>query len=184
MHFQKSICVKISVVLLVITLTACGYGVSSTPVLPTPMSRATQPQVLPTATLSTEPAAGFPPQPEGVPFPTTDSWPEGEWPSGVDQAVVDEAADPAFADGGPKRVRAVVIIYGGKLIYERYSPNAEDGPGKIMPSYSIAKSFTSALVGILVRDGKLDVDAPAPVPAWSDEDDLRGSITPLTTCCA
>lgn len=130
----------------------------------------------PAATLSAEPAEGFPPQPEGVPYPTA-TWVEGDWPSGINRVSVDEAVDLAFADGGSKRVRAVVIIYGGKLIYERYSPNSEDGPGKIMPSYSIAKSFTSALVGILVRDGKLDVYGPAPIPAWSSKDDGRSNIT-------
>ncbi|RPJ20103.1 MAG: class C beta-lactamase-related serine hydrolase [Planctomycetaceae bacterium] len=118
----------------------------------------------------------FPPQPDGVPFPT-EEWPEGEWPEGVDRAAIDVAVDVAFAEGAPLRVRAVVIIHGGKLIYERYSTDEDDGPFKIMPSYSIAKSFTSALVGILVRDGRLDVDAPAPVPAWSGEDDPRHAIT-------
>jgi CubicO group peptidase (beta-lactamase class C family) len=39
----------------------------------------------------------------------------------------------------------------------------------------MAKSITSALVGILVRDGELEVDAPAPVAAW--EGDPRGDIT-------
>jgi CubicO group peptidase (beta-lactamase class C family) len=111
-----------------------------------------------------------------VPFPA-DTWPEAEWPSGVDQTVVDEAVDLAFADGGAKRVRAVVIVYGGKLIYERYSPNNEDGPGRIMPSHSLAKSFTSALVGILVKQNRLDVYAPAPIPAWSTEGDPRSAIT-------
>jgi Beta-lactamase class C and other penicillin binding proteins len=91
--------------------------------------------------------------------------------------MIDEAVDLAFAGGESKRVRAVIIIYGGKLIYERYSPNKDDGPGKIMPSYSLAKSFTSALVGILVRDGLLDVNAPAPIPAWNSEGDRRGKIT-------
>jgi CubicO group peptidase (beta-lactamase class C family) len=176
MQNQKSVFAKISAVLLVISLTACGNNVTFSPKPTPPPPTATLTPVPPTATLSTVLAAGFPPQPEGVPFPT-ESWPEGEWPSGVDRAVVDEAVDLAFAEGRGKRVRAVVIIYGGKLIYERYSPSAEDGPGKIMPSYSIAKSFTSALVGILVRDGRLDVNAPAPVPAWSDEDDLRGRIS-------
>lgn len=150
-------------------LTACSAVVTSTPVaLPT---------VAPlTPTLKPEPAAGFPTQPEDVPFPTK-SWPRGDWPSEINQIVVDEAVDLAFADGGQKRVRAVVIIYRGELIYERYSPNKNDGPGKIMPSHSIAKSFTSALVGILVRDGRLDVNAPAPISAWSGPDDLRINIT-------
>jgi CubicO group peptidase (beta-lactamase class C family) len=111
-----------------------------------------------------------------VPFPT-EAWPQGEWPSGVDRAAIDAAVETAFADGGPSRVRAIIIVHGGKLVYERYSPNEDDGPYKLMPSYSVAKSFTSALVGILVRDGRLEVDAPAAVPAWSAEGDPRSAIT-------
>jgi CubicO group peptidase (beta-lactamase class C family) len=152
-----------------VILTACSAAVTSTPTaLPTVAP--------PTPTLKPEPAAGFPAQPEGIPFPT-ETWPKGEWPGNIDQGTVDAAVDLAFADGGAKRVRAVVIIYKGKLIYERYSPNKNDGPGKIMPSYSIAKSFTSALTGILVRDGRLDVHAPAPIESWSGADDLRHNIT-------
>jgi len=95
----------------------------------------------------------------------------------VDREGIDQVVDTAFAGGSNKRVRAVVIIHGGQLIYERYSPNAEDGAGKIMPGYSMAKSIASALVGILVRDGRLSVDEPAAVPEWSAADDPRQAIT-------
>jgi CubicO group peptidase (beta-lactamase class C family) len=47
-----------------------------------------------------------------------------------------------------------------------------------MPSYSIAKSVTSAMIGILVRDGGLDVAKPAPVPEWhAAAGDPRATIT-------
>ncbi len=47
-----------------------------------------------------------------------------------------------------------------------------------MPSYSMAKSVTSAMIGILVRDGRLDIDEPAAVPEWhEDPDDPRAAIT-------
>jgi CubicO group peptidase (beta-lactamase class C family) len=117
----------------------------------------------------------FPSQPQGVRFPTR-SWPRGEWPSPADRAAVDDAVDVALNDGGEARVRAVVIVKGGKLVYERYSPNREDGRDKAMPGFSMAKSITSALVGTLVKDGRLDVDAPAPVPAWSSQGDRRHAI--------
>ena len=39
----------------------------------------------------------------------------------------------------------------------------------------MAKSITHALVGLLVADGRLDPDAPAPVPRWAD--DARSTIT-------
>jgi CubicO group peptidase (beta-lactamase class C family) len=47
-----------------------------------------------------------------------------------------------------------------------------------MPSYSIAKSVTSAFIGILVRDGLIHVHDRAPVPEWHhDPSDPRADIT-------
>jgi CubicO group peptidase (beta-lactamase class C family) len=123
-----------------------------------------------------QPAAEFPPQADGVPFPT-DEWPEGEWPAGVDRTAVDRAVDTSFADGGSPRVRAVLVVHGGEIVYERYSPNPADGRSVTMPGFSMAKSVTSTLAGILVRDGRLDVDAPAAVGAWQGASDPRQAIT-------
>lgn len=156
------------VLLLAAVLSACTSASTSSPTSPDPTE--------PSGEQHAQPGEGFPAQPEGVPFPT-ESWPEGEWPAGVDRDVVDAAVDLSFADGGEPRVRAVVIVHGGEVVYERYSPNPLDGPTKVMPGFSMAKSITSALVGILVGDGRLDVDEPAPVPAWSGEGDPRGEIT-------
>lgn len=119
----------------------------------------------------------FPPQPAGVPWPT-EEWTVAELPEGVDRAAIDSATDIAFADGADERVRAVVIVHGGRIVYERYSPHRTDGPAAIMPSHSIAKSVTSAAIGILVGDGALALDDPAPVPEWHvDPDDPRADIT-------
>jgi len=92
--------------------------------------------------------------------------------------VLDAAVDKAFAGGAEERVRGVVVAHGGAVVYERYSPNPADGPNEVMPSYSIAKSVTSAFMGILVRDGRLDIEEPAAVPEWhEDPDDPRAAIT-------
>lgn len=123
------------------------------------------------------PTPEFPDQPQGVPWPT-DEWAEAELPESVDGSVIDEATDVAFNDGGTDRLRAVVIVHGGAIVYERYSPNDIDGPEEVMPAFSIAKSITSAVIGTLVRDGRLAVDDPAPVPEWHEHQaDLRASIT-------
>ena len=54
-----------------------------------------------------------------------------------------------------------------------YGPAA--GPDTTLISWSTAKSVTHALVGIAVRDGLLDLDAPAPVPEWAGDE--RSAIT-------
>lgn len=70
--------------------------------------------------------------------------------------------------------KAVVVVYRGQVIGERYAP----GYGVDTPvlGWSDTKSVVNALIGILVRDGKLAVDQPAPVPAWP-EGDPRHAIT-------
>ena len=68
---------------------------------------------------------------------------------------------------------AVVLVQGGRIVHEAYSPTA--GPGTPLVSWSMAKSVTHALVGMAVADGSLDLGAPAPVPEW--QDDVRSAIT-------
>ena len=145
------------------SISACGGSAPKERSQPRPAPRAQRPAV-------------FPSQPQGVRFPTR-SWPRGEWLTAADRAAVDDAVDVALNDGGDARVRAIVIVKGGKLVYERYSPNREDGRDKAMPGFSMAKSITSALVGTLVKDDRLDVDARAPVPEWSGQGDPRHAIT-------
>ena len=80
------------------------------------------------------------------------------------------------ADHPPyRRTKAVVVVHDGRVIAERYAP----GYGIETPilGNSITKSVTNALIGILVRDGRLSVDKPAPVAAWADPGDPRHNIT-------
>jgi len=111
-------------------------------------------------------------------------WPQGRQGPvdphllGVDTAKLAAALDRAFAEPGPektRRTRAVLAVYRGRLIAERYAPgfNAETP----FLGWSMAKSVTNAMVGILVKKGLLDLGAPAPVPQWRQPDDPRGAIT-------
>lgn len=43
--------------------------------------------------------------------------------------------------------------------------------------YSVSKSIISALIGILVKQGKLSVNVPAPISEWSNPSDPRHAIT-------
>ena len=111
-------------------------------------------------------------------------WPEGSQgpldPSsfGIDAEKLKKALDMAFSEPGQgkkRNTRAVVVVYDGQLVAERYAP----GFHKEMPllGWSMSKSVTNALVGILVRKGKLDIHKSAPVPEWQRKDDPRKRIT-------
>jgi len=91
---------------------------------------------------------------------------------------LEQALDRAFAepDRPPfRRTKAVVILKDGQIVGERYAP----GYGIDTPilGFSATKSVTSALIGILVGQGKLSVNEPAPVAAWRNPDDPRHAIT-------
>jgi CubicO group peptidase (beta-lactamase class C family) len=121
-------------------------------------------------------------QPAGTPWPT-DGWPTGDAPAG---APLGPLLDELFDDTGPLAATyAAVVIHRGRLVAERYAgelerwdgPSEQSGPDTRFLSWSIAKSMLHAVVGMLVGEGRLDLDAPAPVPAWQGPGDPRRAIT-------
>ena len=64
------------------------------------------------------------------------------------------------------RSDALLILQGGKITFERYG--ADHGPGVRHVSWSMAKSFTHALVGIGVADGRVDIDRPLSLVSHPD----------------
>lgn len=119
----------------------------------------------------------LPSQAEGVPWPTQ-IWPEAEPDANVDRDALGDAADALFAGvgrGGVPDTRALLVVQHGRIVFERYA----DGFGRKsrFHTWSLAKSFTQALAGILVRDGVFALDQPAGVPEWQSEDDPRREIT-------
>ena len=85
-------------------------------------------------------------------------------------------ADALFIDADDVgETRALLVLQGGELIYERYG--AGFGPRSKLISWSMAKSITAVLTGFLVADGQLSLGAPAPVDAWQRSGDPRGAIT-------
>lgn len=116
--------------------------------------------------------APLPAQPADVPWPT-ESWPRAE-PTPADAARFNRLADEIFDLEGAQGVTyALLVVKNGQLVYERYDAGAN--AFYLQYSWSMAKSITHALTGILVDDGKLDPYAPAPVPEW--QNDARREIT-------
>lgn len=117
-----------------------------------------------------------------LPDPGGTPWPDGDLPAGdppaVDRAALEAALARAFDDTqwpAPQHARAIVVLHDGAIVGERYAPGF--GPRTRHISWSMGKSITAALVGILVGEGALALDAPAPVPEWQGADDPRRAIT-------
>jgi len=113
-----------------------------------------------------------------------DVWPKGERVDGgnlsadVDFNRLHTVMQDAFrepSDTSMRNTQAIVVIYKDRIIAEKYQePFTTDTP---MLGWSMTKSVTNALVGILVRKGQLKRYQPAPVKAWQTAGDERGDIT-------
>lgn len=93
-------------------------------------------------------------------------------------SALDAAIEQVFAEGPHtpiKNVKAVLVIKDSRVIAERYAPGV--GPDTRLPSWSIAKSLTNAVVGVLVRQGRLQVDELVNAPEWMKHGDPRAAIT-------
>ena len=115
----------------------------------------------------------LPLQSDDVAWPT-EAWPEAELDPRVDRTALEKLLDRAFALPEPddlERTHGVVIIQRGEIVAERYAHDVD--PDDSFLSWSMAKSITSALIGILVRQGKLDISQPIPVEEWADDDPRR-----------
>jgi CubicO group peptidase (beta-lactamase class C family) len=111
-------------------------------------------------------------------------WPEGErvdleaLPQGVDGPALERAMDAAFAEpdpAHPRHTRALVVVYQGRIVAERYAPGFDAG----MPllGWSLTKAALNALVGECVGDGKLALGDRALLPEWQGSEDPRRDIT-------
>ncbi len=73
----------------------------------------------------------------------------------------------------PNRTRAIVILQNGKKITERYADGIT--PQTRLIGWSMTKSITNAMVGVLVNKKMIDVYAPLRLKEWSEDE--RKNIT-------
>ena len=81
----------------------------------------------------------------------------------------------ALFDSNQGDTRAALLIRNGQIEAKQYATGYSDKNRFI--SWSMAKSVTAVLIGELVADGKLKLDAPVPLVEWSKPGDPRGAIT-------
>jgi CubicO group peptidase (beta-lactamase class C family) len=113
-----------------------------------------------------------------LPDPATQAWPMGDklpdgFPPELDARRIGRALDAAFASPGGMTA-AVVVTWRGRIVGERYAPGiAMHTP---LESWSMGKSVTAALMGVLVQQGVYDLWQPAPIPEWQSPNDPRAKI--------
>ena len=117
--------------------------------------------------------APLPMQPAGM------HWPRPrDWPTAGSNAALLTAASKLFDEAINDRSHTygLLVVKGGQIAYERYdSPLAPQMQMHV--AWSVCKSLVFAAFGILLRQGRIDLDAPAAVPEWSATDDPRRSIS-------
>jgi CubicO group peptidase (beta-lactamase class C family) len=108
----------------------------------------------------------------------TSDWVEAPPGPGVDGAKLEAAVDSAYAEPDAarlRRTRALLVVHDGRLIVERYAPGfSAQTP---MLGWSMTKTVTGALIGALVKAGRLSLDNHALVPQWRSTGDPRAAIT-------
>ena len=122
----------------------------------------------------------FTPQPikSALPNPEAQAWPMGDklpggFPAELSADKVNRAVDAAFASPAGMTA-AVVVTWRGRIIAERYAPGITARTP--LESWSMGKSVTAALMGVLIRRGDYGLWQPAPIPEWQTPGDPRAKI--------
>ena len=94
---------------------------------------------------------------------------------GADREKLAEAVDELFTREGIGETRAVIVMHAGEAAAERYGEGY--GADTRFIGWSMSKTVTGVLIGMLVADGRLRLDDAPPVPRWQRAGDPRAEIT-------
>lgn len=114
----------------------------------------------------------------------TSPWPVGEgpaqpqWLSPDRQAVLDAAAATMLAErstdpANKVNTNALLVAQDGRLVYERYGASFDRHRAQL--GWSMTKTLTALVAGVMERDGRIALDAPVGLAAWNGS--AKASIT-------
>lgn len=113
-----------------------------------------------------------PPAADKTPWPMGDVLSKDPMPTELNMDKVQQAVDAAFEGEG--MTAAFVVTYKGRIIGERYGEGiTKDTP---LESWSMGKSITATMLGVLINQGVYSLHQPAPIPEWQTEGDGRAKI--------
>ncbi|WP_274628324.1 serine hydrolase domain-containing protein [Arvimicrobium flavum] len=106
--------------------------------------------------------AAEPPADPGAP------WPEGENVDAPNDAAIAAIAaileDPELAGPG---MRAVLVAHNGRIVGERYGEGFS--PATPLLGWSMTKTVTAAIIGTLVKDGRMKIDESGLLDTWQGD---------------
>ena len=105
-----------------------------------------------------------------LPFPYGDLELKDTFFSNIDYKKLNAVVANAFDEKGKKdkRTRAIIVIYKDKIIAEKYADGFNKN-SRIL-GWSMTKSITGTLFGILQKQGKFDINKPAPIAEWQKDE--------------
>jgi CubicO group peptidase (beta-lactamase class C family) len=114
-----------------------------------------------------------------LPDPAQQPWPMGDvlsgepLPAAIDADKIRQAVDAAFSPA-ESMTAALLVTWRGRIIAERYGPGVTSATP--LESWSMGKSLTATLMGVLIQQGIYTLDQPAPIPEWQAPGDPRAAI--------
>ncbi|HEY3429416.1 MAG TPA: serine hydrolase, partial [Cyclobacteriaceae bacterium] len=108
-------------------------------------------------------------------------WPSGNLVrdtliSGIDYDKINQVVNDAFTEPGEeknRRTRAILVVYDGQIIAEKYADGFTKNSRLL--GWSMTKSLTNAMMGFLVKEGKISLNDRAPIEEWKNDE--RSAIT-------
>ena len=113
------------------------------------------------------------------------AYPYGELPQKdtvfpeIDYKALEKAVAAAFEETGEpaKNTRAVLVLYKDHIIAEKYADGFTKD-SKLL-GWSMTKSLVSTMYGVLVKEGRLALNDPAPVAEWQNDERKKITINNL-----
>ena len=95
--------------------------------------------------------------------------------SNIDYTKLNQSVKNSFDIDGVDslKTRAILVIYKNQIIAEHYKEGFDKDDLHL--GWSMTKSVMSTMYGVLEQQGKIDVQKPAPIAAWKDDE--RSKIT-------
>lgn len=114
-----------------------------------------------------------------LPFPYGNNEPKDTVFANINYEKLENTINNAFDKKGvkDKRTRAVIVIYKDKIIAEKYADGFNKN-SKIL-GWSMTKSITATYFGILQKQGKIDINKPAPIAEWANDERKKITINDL-----